>query len=648
MKKNYFNMFMLLTTGIVFGQVKQISDTKNYTLNSNQVYYVNGKHQIFVPNEKAGGDVVINETFSSMGSWTSSGTDGAVWQHDLNGPNGQYSNPTTQRITSTSVSDGFMIFDADLSNPAGTDFQNRVGSLVSPSYDLSATPNVMVYFEQSYRHCCSRDFVLTMDVSNNNFSTFTTYNVSVPGVAVNDQTGTVITLVNINDFIVNAGSMNNFQVRFNFDGSVGTTHYFWQIDDFRLIEQYTYDLSIANAWIGDIVTDFEVTEIPSFFNKELTFQAALRSFGSLTPSNIQITSKVFNSLNEEIYSNSGGTLANNFSMSYDTITFNSGLNTSILAPGTYRVELTISGSETDGTPLNNVFNRTLIITSNTLSSINFDGLVYRESISYNYRNTTTNVVPPMTVGSLFTLPATSPPVFLTGIDVALSTGPTTAASTVGEKILISIYEYDFDAATFAESFLPFSNEYEYTITADKLNTTGETFTFNFSASENGTTENVILESDKSYVASITHSGGESKYLWYWASAIDEDFSSYTNGPFGVGGVTSWFTLGYDPIMRMNLAQGVGLNELQADETTVSIYPNPANDLININFVLNQDEEAIIELIDFTGKNTLQKKNFVGKKGFNNQSLDASTFSSGIYFIKLTLNNKTVTKKVTIK
>jgi len=639
---------MLFTAGITFGQVKQVSDTKNYTLNNDQVFYVNGKTKTILTNDKAGGDVIYNETFSSMGSWTSTGVDAALWMYDTDGPNGQYSNPATQIITSTTASDGFMIFDADFSNPAGVTPVNRIGSLVSPAYDLSLNPNVLVSFEQSYRHCCSRDFILTMDVSNDNFTTFSTYDISVPGIAVNDNSGTVKTVVNINDFIATGGTLSNFQVRFNFDGSVGTTHYFWQIDDFQLIEQHPHDLSITNAWIGDIVTDFEVTEIPAFFNKDIIMQASLRSFGSATPSNVKLRINVLDATSTSVFTAEGGTLSNNFAMVYDTVTFITGLNTSKLAAGTYTVNMDIIFTETDGDLTNNSFSRTLMITGSTLSSINYDGNVYRDNIAYSYRNTTTNDVPFMRVGTLFTLPSTVSPLFMTGIDIGLSTGPASALTSTGEKIFVSIYEYDFNAATFAESFIPFSDEFEFTIAAPMLNSTGDTYTFNFSASENGTTNNPVLDPGKSYVATFVHYGGSAKYLWYWASKFDEDISSFTFGPFGVNAAENWFTLGNDPLMRMNLAQGVGLNELAKNTASVQVYPNPATDIITVDFVLNQTSDVSINITDVTGKVINAGTNLSGKKGANSTSISTTNFDAGVYFVNVNLNNEIIIKKITIK
>ncbi|MCB0765314.1 MAG: hypothetical protein KDB84_11445, partial [Flavobacteriales bacterium] len=68
----------------------------------------------------------------------------------------------TQRIVSTSVANGYMLFASDSAN---SDWSvtppvivasptNWEGSLVSPLLDLSSTPYVEIEFQQRLRYCC--------------------------------------------------------------------------------------------------------------------------------------------------------------------------------------------------------------------------------------------------------------------------------------------------------------------------------------------------------------------------------------------------------------------------------------------------------------------------------------------------------------
>ncbi len=80
---------------------------------------------------------------------------------------------------------------------------------------------------------------------------------------------------------------------------------------------------------------------------------------------------------------------------------------------------------------------------------------------------------------------------------------------------------------------------------------------------------------------------------------------------------------------------------EADALRVSIYPNPAQDKINVN--LSNDEQAIATLYNIVG----QQVNTYNLEGANNV-LDLSGVASGIYMLKIQQGDKTNTVKVIVK
>ncbi len=82
---------------------------------------------------------------------------------------------------------------------------------------------------------------------------------------------------------------------------------------------------------------------------------------------------------------------------------------------------------------------------------------------------------------------------------------------------------------------------------------------------------------------------------------------------------------------------LGIQEVDTRNYEVSIFPNPASDVINIKTDL---EFTTVELYDILGKRVLQT-------GPTNQ-LNISSFKSGVYFIKLHSTKATLTKKVVIE
>ena len=101
--------------------------------------------------------------------------------------------------------------------------------------------------------------------------------------------------------------------------------------------------------------------------------------------------------------------------------------------------------------------------------------------------------------------------------------------------------------------------------------------------------------------------------------------------FEAGGGNNMF------IDNINIYQGspqnVGLNEGSEFVTDLALYPNPANDELNVSFSINSPENAIVEILDVTGKIThshLIKAN----EGSNLIMMDTSELDSGMYFMKL--------------
>ncbi len=82
---------------------------------------------------------------------------------------------------------------------------------------------------------------------------------------------------------------------------------------------------------------------------------------------------------------------------------------------------------------------------------------------------------------------------------------------------------------------------------------------------------------------------------------------------------------------------------KTEDTSLKIYPNPANDYITIES--NGVNIKVIELIDITGKIV---NAYSGLVEYNNR-INVSNLSKGLYFLKVrTIDNKVIVKKVIIK
>jgi bacillolysin len=85
--------------------------------------------------------------------------------------------------------------------------------------------------------------------------------------------------------------------------------------------------------------------------------------------------------------------------------------------------------------------------------------------------------------------------------------------------------------------------------------------------------------------------------------------------------------------------GVLANE-SFELNTISIYPNPSNGIFNIN--LGETNPTLIEVYDLTGKIILSKKNIIAS---DLTTIDLSSASQGVYFIKIVADNQQIVKRI---
>lgn len=98
-----------------------------------------------------------------------------------------------------------------------------------------------------------------------------------------------------------------------------------------------------------------------------------------------------------------------------------------------------------------------------------------------------------------------------------------------------------------------------------------------------------------------------------------------------------YTLGHG-IPNLELAQTLNVNTVDLEDE-FSIYPNPTSNYLNIKFPKDVIKVSLT-ILDVLGKKVLQKKVFE-----NQNKIDLSGFSNGVYFAKITLNSESKTYKI---
>lgn len=91
--------------------------------------------------------------------------------------------------------------------------------------------------------------------------------------------------------------------------------------------------------------------------------------------------------------------------------------------------------------------------------------------------------------------------------------------------------------------------------------------------------------------------------------------------------------------------GSGIAQLSL-EHAIKLYPNPASELINLAFELNEERNVSISLYNILGETVFELSEVALKKQVFN--VNVSDFSKGVYFVRIQSENESVTKKITIE
>ncbi len=102
--------------------------------------------------------------------------------------------------------------------------------------------------------------------------------------------------------------------------------------------------------------------------------------------------------------------------------------------------------------------------------------------------------------------------------------------------------------------------------------------------------------------------------------------------------TDWFYMKLDKVEGPNyIPAGI---ENTSNINKVSMYPNPASDVLNVNGTEKIDQVSIVNVV---GQEVL-----VTEVNATNYSIDISSLESGIYFVNIETGNQRTVKKLTIK
>ncbi len=133
-------------------------------------------------------------------------------------------------------------------------------------------------------------------------------------------------------------------------------------------------------------------------------------------------------------------------------------------------------------------------------------------------------------------------------------------------------------------------------------------------------------------------GGETMYFKVWNQQTGEELEAIPEYNPAVGNYSGTFAAeGFSAIANLEL-KALSIEDHFSER--LAIYPNPASEIAEIS--INSDEAFLLEIIDLTGK-TVYAGNFI-----NDIKIDVSDFAKGLYSVKLSGEETTITRKLILK
>jgi hypothetical protein len=554
-------------------------------------------------------------------TWTTQGPDGAIWELDFDGSNGDYAGNEPFLLESESADNGWIIFDADGSNaglPTAA-YSNRKGSLTSPYIDLSNDSNVTLSFEHAYRWCCSGSHELTVFINNGSgWLAANSFQVNDLG-SVNVLSGTV----NVEIIITEMAALNDsVQIRFDWANDAETaSHYFWMIDDVKIIKTQPYSSNILTSYnrvpstyFGG--TSYRVMPFEQISQTAYFFGGILENVGYNTIDSIRIDASINSEgFNTESY---GYTIE---SGSRDTMFVNDGFT----PPDTGVYFGSITGKDDNNYITTDTLTQRFQVTEYVYARDNGNNVV-------NFGRFGINGDGNRQYGNVFDIYKTS-----TAYAVTLRLSERTTATATGKIVINTIDPNTGEVSYLTETeVLDLGSQTEewFDIVLDPpvLLDAGQVVLPTLYAEYNST--------DTVYISTSGSNPNNGESLVQDIDGIQEGVDP-----------GAWLYTTFAPCLRLNFDPsviGINTNVNERDNNlNFAVYPNPNKGVFKVHFDIKNRNKLLLEVKSILGKSVYKEE--INNSGMINKSLDLSYLRKGIYFISITDDSNSIsTKKITIQ
>jgi hypothetical protein len=379
--------------------------------------------------------------------------------------------------------------------------------------------------------------------------------------------------------------------------------YGWYIDDVKLMTNADYDLSVDGTYWGTAGLNYY--QIPTSQIAPIDFTANVSNIGTQAMTNVKLNIDV----------NSGAATGSSTPVTIASQADDSlAINTSYTPAGigTYAVTRTLTATNADDVPTNNTF------APITFSVNNY---IYARDNGV-YAGTTSNGTDGFEVGNFFDIWNDQS---VQGINTRIATG-----TPVGTEVYGKIYYVD----TATGDFTYLTESDPFTVTTAMLNT-DKLIVLPDPVQLTANTTYVVVVGTLSPNLRIANAGTSYKQTSF---IFDRGVIDAQN-PDG-----TWFYQTGTPVVRLNFDPTLSINENSAFATVGNVYPNPTTGEATINYSLINAAKVAVNVVDITGK-TIYTTSVAQNTGANSITFDATSFTSGVYYVTVATEGSTVTKKL---
>lgn len=603
MKKVYLSIFLAgLGCNLSYGQYAP----KAFT--ANEISKIQPKEGNGASTQKALGIEFWADDFSTPATWTvdNSGQTGATFGWSIDAVKDGWWAPTTA-IASTSEGNFAELTNGNPTLSPGTQALNVVYNLTT------ATPIDLTTY--------GTDITLSFEQYGARFNDLQEIQISVDGTnfipvgdnsnyAVLSQSGgsaypnPALKLINLSTFISGATQL---WIRFSWTTAYPSqatnanvwVAYGWYIDDVALTTNPDYDLAVDASYWGTAGLNYY--QIPTTQVAPIDFSVELTNGGTMPMTNI--------ALNVDI--NAGAFVGTSTPVTIAPLASDSVGITTQFTPsvvGTYAVTRSLTSTEVDDVPVNNV-----------LAPINFSvtNYIYARD-NGTVAGSTSNGTDGFETGNYYDIWTNQT---LRGINVRLAGGAT--GTTIGEEIFAKLYSVD-----------PANGDFIYE---------GESDPLIVAAGNLNTNLVMVLQNPVNLIANTTYLAVVGSYgtgLKVSNAGTSEPQTSFLLDMFD----GTWYYQTSTPYVRLNFDPTLGMEESANEISLGNVFPNPTSGATTIDYSIANASNVNVEIVDVTGKVIYTANKGTQDAGANQISFDASTFNNGVYYVTISTEESTVTRK----